>query len=142
VELVDPDSARFIHQTYHYLGSYREDGIHLGLYTTLENSRDWSLLSIATLSPFDLSHMIAALPSGIAPEQTMVLSRLFAFNWCPRNTISYMLGRVFEWIKEELPGIKLLVTYLNPNLGFDGSVYKATNWILLGLEKKTAVFVS
>jgi hypothetical protein len=31
----------------------------------------------------------------------------------------------------------MLLTYLDPNLGFRGTVYRATNWVLFGREKKT-----
>jgi hypothetical protein len=30
----------------------------------------------------------------------------------------------------------MLISYNNPNLGFLGTIYKATNWQLLGLEAK------
>lgn len=136
LDIVDPSTAQFIHQVHHYLGSFRGDGIHLGLYSNEQVNHRPRLMSIVSLSPFDLSHIADALPLGLRQEQVLVLSRLFAFDWCPHNTISYSLGRVFEWLRERLPHIKMLLTYLNPNLGFTGTVYKATNWVLFGRESK------
>ena len=136
LRLVDNATAHIIHEAHHYLGSPRNDGLHLGLYTNEVNQRNEKLLSIATLSPFDLIHISDLLPTEIHPEQVMVLSRLFAFDWCPKNTISFSLGRLFAWVREKLPNVKMLITYLNPNLGFNGTVYSSSNWTLFGLERK------
>jgi hypothetical protein len=136
LRLVEPSIAETIHETFHYLGSRRGGGIHLGLYADRVSGYGSSLLSVVTLSPFDLSHWKNALPHGIGQEQVLVLSRLYAFDWCPQNTVSFSLGRVFSWIRENLPHVKMLLTYLNKNLGFQGTVYKATNWVLFGKEKK------
>lgn len=136
LDLVDSSTAELLHRKHHYLGSSRGDAIHLGLYYDEGVSPKPRLMSIVSLSPFDLMHIVDALPDGLRHEQVLVLSRLFAFDWCPRNTISYTLGRVFNWLYTQRPHVKMLMTYLNPNLGFSGSVYKATNWTLFGREKK------
>ena len=133
---VDSTTAEVIHRAYHYLGSYRGDGIHLGLYD--ESSQgNGRLLLIATLSQCDLLHFKDSFPPDITTtNEVLVLSRLFAFDWCPRNTVSYGLGRVFSWMRERHPQVKLLISYLDPNIGFLGSVYKATNWVRFGREHK------
>jgi hypothetical protein len=136
LRLVDASIAELIHRTHHYLGSFRGDALHLGIYADEAGSPTPTLLSLVSLSPFDLTHLADALPPSVQQEQVLVLSRLFAFDWCPRNTVSYTLGRVFKWLRERLPHVKMLLTYLNPNLGFSGSVYQATNWKLFGRENK------
>jgi len=136
LDFVDSSTAEIVHRAHHYLGSFRGDAVHLGLYHQEVDSHASYLMSVVSLSPFDLMHIADALPYGLRPEQVMVLSRLFAFHWSPHNTISHTLGRVFCWLRERLPHIKMLITYLDPNLGFSGSVYKATNWVLFGRERK------
>jgi hypothetical protein len=137
LDSVDSDLAQAIHKAFHYLGSPRHEGIHLGLYAESSGSRRRRLVSLATLSPFDLWHVKDALPFGIRPEEFLVLSRLFAFASAPPNAVSFTLGRVFAWLKDRKPQVKALLSYLNPNLGFHGTVYKATNWKLLGSEAKS-----
>lgn len=129
------DIAKIIHERFHYLQSFREDGIHFGLYYAPTNSSNTILMGLVTISPFDLINIERKLPFGICAEEIMVLSRIFVFNWAPKNTVSYLLGRTFSWLRMNMPNIKMLLTYLNPNLGFTGTVYKATNWIFLGREK-------
>jgi hypothetical protein len=137
LDLVDSDLAQAVHRAFHYLGSPRREGIHLGLYAECLGRRRHGLVSAVTLSPFDLWHIKDALPFAIRPEEVLVLSRLFAFASAPHNTVSFTLGRVFAWLKTRTPHIKALVSYLNPNLGFRGTVYKATNWKVLGEEAKS-----
>jgi hypothetical protein len=120
-----------IHQTCHYLQSVRPDGLHLGLYTN-----DETLLALATLSPFDLDHIDPHLPHEIKDKNILVLSRFITFDWSPQNTASYTLGQVARWLRRERPGISAIFTYLDPNAGFDGSIYKAVNAQLLGYEHK------
>jgi len=135
LDMVDPKTAELVHRTYHYLGSPRENGIHLGLYSD-SVSGDPKLITLVTLSEFDLPHIVPALPSGIRREQVMVISRLFSFSWCPRNAMSRTLGLTFSWIRKHRPDVRMLLTYLDPNLGFLGTIYQATNWVLFGRENK------
>lgn len=133
---VDASLAKALHHSYHYLSSPRLDGVHLALCNKASRGGKFDVLALATFSPFDMRHVVDALPFGIKEENVLVLSRLYAFDWAPRNAISYMLGRAFEWIRTFHPHIKMLLTYLNPNLGFTGTAYKATNWLLFGREFK------
>ena len=65
-----------------------------------------------------------------------MVSRVFAFDWAPRNVISFLLARTEE--SEAMNrNVKMLLTYLNPNMGFNGASYKAANWMEVGLETGT-----
>lgn len=132
---VSPETAKIIHERFHYLGSFREDGIHLGLYYTPGKSLNPKLMGLATISTFDLINIKDKLPFGICTEEARVFSRIFVFDWAPRNTVSYLIGRTFSWLRRNLPFVKVLLTYSNPSLGFSGTVYKATNWLFFGKEK-------
>lgn len=133
--VVDSRTAEILHDVYHYLGSPRSSGINLGLYSDTLHE-DPRLMTLVTLSQFDLAHVIDALPCGIRGEEILVLSRLFAFSWCPRNALSRTLGLLFSWTRKHRPEVKMLLTYLDPNLGFRGTIYQATNWFLFGQEHK------
>lgn len=137
---VQPETAKIIHERFHYLESFREEAIHFGLYYVPARSSDTKLMGLVTISPFDLINIENKLPFDICAKEIMVLSRIFVFNWAPKNTVSYLLGRIFSWLRMNMPTIKILLTYLNPNLGFTGAVYKATNWLFFGREKNTRYF--
>jgi hypothetical protein len=126
---LDPQQARPVMEHFHYLRSARDDSLTIGaLYAQ-------RVVALCSVSPLDLPWIAAALP--IAPENVAVLSRVFAFDWAPRNTISYLLSQVEHRIRRLDSDTKVLITYLNPNLGFSGASYRAANWLPLGEEGGT-----
>jgi hypothetical protein len=131
----DADEAVAIHRQMHYIGSPRPDGIHLSLRAPL--SAGGHLLCLATLSSMDLPHLAPVLPeSSNLSNDYYMLSRFFVRDGGRPNLASYFLGRVFAWVRVNMPGVDGILTYLNPNVGFTGTLYHATNWILVGLEHK------
>ncbi len=129
---VSEREAHIIHERFHYLSSFRPDSVSFGLKTLKENR----LASLITLSPFDLEHL-TELPYGVNKSNVLVVSRVFCFDWVPMNTVSYMMGQMYKWVRLKQPGVKMLLTYINPNLAFTGSSLKASNWVLFGYEKGT-----
>jgi hypothetical protein len=132
---VPEEAARQILESYHYLLSFREQSYHLGL--KLAETDCWPI-AMCSLSPFDLKNTAELLlHHGYRGDETLVLSRVYAFPGAPKNSISFLLGRVRSWLLTNMPSISLLVTYLNPNIGFSGVTYRADNWSLLGFEEGT-----
>ncbi len=131
-----PDEvAQPIHECFHYLSSFRPNSLNYGL--KLGEHDRWPI-AIASLSPFDLVNTLPGLENhGLRGSEVMVLSRVFAFDPAPQNCISFLLSSVRNELKHAAPGIRALVTYLNPNLGFTGASYRADNWVLLGEEQNT-----
>lgn len=131
--VIPSDLASVINRNFHYIGYNRLRSIRLG-FTSDSCTGRHSIVSMITLSPFDLEHVSPFLPNGIKSNNVLVVSRVFAFAWAPKNCISFMMGQMFKWIRQNKPRTKLLLTYLNPNVCFSGTSYKASNWILFGLE--------
>jgi hypothetical protein len=118
------DLARVIHERFHYLGSFRA-GHHLALFAAKTGGVPMALV---TLSPMDISHLRPLYPTARDLSKVRVVSRLFAFDWAPRNSVSYLLGQASKWIRDRWPEVGTLLTYVNPNLGFTGASYEASNW--------------
>src|SRR4051812_42659145 len=119
VRHVPADRADHILQHFHYLRSPRRDAITIA---ALHRGR---IAALCSLSPLDLGYIAARLP---VPD-VAVVSRVFAFDWAPRNVVSYLLARA-----ERMDDARVLLTYLNPNMGFTGASYKASNWLPFGIE--------
>jgi hypothetical protein len=130
--VVEEPVAAIVAKHLHYLHSPRRQSLHFGSYTS-----ERRLVAMVSLSRLDIPPIAAALPDRVNPEETVVLSRVFAFDWAPRNTISHLLANVERRLREAQQEIRLLLTYLNPNLGFDGASYRAANWSLYGYEAGT-----
>ncbi len=138
LDLVPEELAGQVHQGWHYLASPRA-GVHLGLFARA-GCRAADLLALATLSPLDVPYLTALLPGGHDPGAALVLSRLVAADDVPPNTMTHFMGRMFEWLRTSHHEIRILLSYLNPNLAFSGSVYRASNWQLFAREPKQQVF--
>jgi hypothetical protein len=128
-DTADEVLAETVMTRFHYLHSARRASLHFASRTP--EGRPAAVVSVSEL---DLGTLAGVLPFGIAPEETLVLSRVFAFDWAPQNTISHLLGQLERRIRAERPEIRLVLTYLNPNLGFDGASYRAANWFVLAHE--------
>jgi len=127
--------AKIVHERFHYIGSHRRKSFHFGAF--FEERGEPRLVALATVSPLDISTIAAALPQELVPSEAGVLSRVFAFDWTPKNTISHLLSRVAKLARSAWPELRFLITYVNPNLGFDGSSYRAANWFYFGEEVGT-----
>lgn len=127
---IDAARARLLHERFHYLRSYRQ-GRHLAGFA---GDRVAVLL---TFSPLDLAPLSMAMPAGVAEPEALVLSRVYATAWAPRNSLSRMLADAVRLLRDSDSAPRILLTYLNPGIGFDGASYKAANWFLFGREHGT-----
>ncbi len=66
-----------------------------------------------------------------------MLSRVFAFDWAPPNAITFLVRRATVVARERHPTARMILTYVNPNLGFSGASYRAGNWSLIAREHGT-----
>ena len=53
---------------------------------------------------------------------------MYSVDGAPRNAISLLLSKVRTYLRRNFPSADLLVTAVDPNLGFTGSSYRASNW--------------
>jgi hypothetical protein len=130
--VVGDEIAREITDKFHYLRSARRDGRSYGLWEP-----GGKLVALCVVSPLDVLGIVSLLRrEGRCGSRAGVVSRVFAFEGAPRNSISHLLAQVVR--EEKRGGVTDLVTYVNPNMGFSGASYKASGWSLLGFEPGTA----
>tara|TARA_Y100000310_G_scaffold311675_1_gene358168 strand:+ start:241 stop:999 length:759 start_codon:yes stop_codon:yes gene_type:complete len=68
----------------------------------------------------------------LKPEQSLELTRLFVFDEYGKNMESVSLSKTFNWLKQNAPDIKVLISYSDPEQQHLGVIYQATNWIYQG----------
>jgi hypothetical protein len=64
--------------------------------------------------------------------EVLELVRLFVFDGYGSNIESWFLGKTFDWLRQNAPNIKGLISYSDPKEGHAGTIYQATNWIYQG----------
>jgi hypothetical protein len=117
---------------YHFLGYGRGEGLHLGL-----RSREGTgtPLAVATFSAWDIDHADLALRQlGVDRSEVLVLARLLSVSG-GRITLSQFIAQLVRWVRRELPHIKIITTYCNPNAGHYGTVYRGANFLPLCAEE-------
>jgi hypothetical protein len=132
MRMVDSSVAARYHADLHYLTSARPEGVHLGLFAA-DRDLPFTLLSFVA---FDLDHLRPHLPDGTLPEQVLVLARQVTVGTTPANAWSFAFGRACRWLRRNRPEVRLLITYLDVNLGFRGASYRAANWRAVADEPK------
>jgi hypothetical protein len=128
---LDEDTAKIYHERFHYIGSYRP-----GRHFAFQDRNSGRIVCIGSTACFDLRHAEEKIAPDVDPKSAFMLSRFFAFRWAPDRTFSHFHGKLrLKLIKEF--DTKLMFSFVNPNLGFDGRSYKSANWMLFAREAAT-----
>lgn len=130
---VAPEIARDALAFHHYLRSPRSVENAWGLFAD-RVSRDVPLC-LLTLSDFDLNVYSELICHQFGDINVGVISRVLGARDIPRNSISYLMACMYGQLREH-SDIRLLLTYINHNLGFTGASVKAAGWSLLATEEK------
>lgn len=88
-------------------------------------------------SPMD-RRKIQGLVSGTGWNEFLELNRMAFDDYLPRNSESYSIGKAIRLIKQKAPHIKWIVSFADGTQCGDGTIYRASNFILTGIrENKT-----
>jgi hypothetical protein len=126
VEL-DDERARVFHERFHYVCSYRP-GRHFAL-TCPETGQ---IACMGSIADFDLAHAAAVIKPTLDLSSVDFASRFFAFRWTPKNAFTLFFGKVSRLLKAD--GKELLLSFINPNVGFSGSSHKAAQFSAFAME--------
>jgi hypothetical protein len=125
-EVIDPSRALPLLTSLHYLRSARQDS----LYFALLDPTDRLPVSLCSVSPLEWKRVSNQLQAQFAIRQGSAwdVSRVYSVDSAPANAISLLLSKVRLYFRRNFPSADLLVTVVDPNLGFTGSSYRASNW--------------
>jgi hypothetical protein len=110
----------------HYLRSTRQGSLYFALVDPVDRI-PITLCSLSTLEWRRVANQISK-QFEISPKRVWEVSRVYSVDAAPRNAISSLLSKVRTHLRRSAPSADLLVTAVDPNLGFTGSSYRAANW--------------
>jgi hypothetical protein len=125
-EEIDSSRAIPLLESLHYLRSAREGSRYFALVDPIDRL-PVSLCSVSPLEWKRVATQISAqfdIPRGGAWD----VSRVYSIDSSPPNAISALLSRVRNHMRRHMSSVDLLVTAVDPNLGFTGCSYRAANW--------------
>jgi len=70
--------------------------------------------------------------SIISQTQIMELTRLWIDDSLGKNTESWVIAQSFQYLKNNHPDVKVLISYSDLEQGHTGKIYQATNWLYQG----------
>jgi hypothetical protein len=126
IENFDTVTAGKLFSSLHYLRSARSGSQNFALLDPVEGRP----ATLCSMSPFEWKRVGNQIYSqfGIPQEAVRDISRVYSCNVAPPNAISFLLARVRDSLSCRGRNIELLVTVVDPNMGFTGSSYRAANW--------------
>lgn len=68
------------------------------------------------------------------------LRRLCCIDDTPKNTESYFIGKTLRWLIKNTD-IKTVISYADPEFNHEGTIYKASNFELIGRTSKGRVII-
>jgi hypothetical protein len=125
-EEIDSRRALPLLKSLHYLRSARHGSLYFALVDPIDRL-PVSLCSVSLLEWERVATQISAqfaIPRGRAWD----VSRVYSVDTAPPNAISSLLSRVRTHLRRNVSSADLLVTAVDPNLGFTGHSYRASNW--------------
>jgi hypothetical protein len=85
---------------------------------------------MCSVSPVDWKRVAGRISShfGIPGDRVWDVSRVYSVDGAPPNAISSLLSKLRTHMRRNISTADLLVTAVDPNLGFTGCSYRAANW--------------
>ena len=138
IRLITKSVAKDIIVNNHYSGLWTKVSYAIGLFTSdveehpfFDNVED-KLIGVACYGdPIGRSAGQSISPL-LERTEVLELTRLFVFDDYGSNIESWFLGKTFQWLRENAPHIKGLISYSDPKEGHNGTIYQATNWLYQG----------
>lgn len=126
---VEPHRAKEVYDNLHYIRSARTDSVaDYGLYLD-EAEMPYACVSF---SPGKRGYQVDSLnkKTGLEldPSEVLSMTRAFAFNNAPHNSMSKLFHLSHEQIKKDFPECKAVVTALNPYTGFEGGIFTGSSY--------------
>lgn len=123
------DAVQFVRE-HHYSGKVANNSqLHIGAYL---RGRLEGVMSFGP--PLDKSKLLG-LVTGTGWSQMMELNRMVFTDRLPRNSESRALGVAFRLIRQHAPQIKWVVSFADATQCGDGTIYRASGFILTGVKR-------
>lgn len=89
-------------------------------------------------SPTDKSKVIG-LVAGTGWNEMLELNRMAFDDYLPRNSESYCIGKSLRMIKKNAPQVKWVLSFADGCSCGDGTIYRASNFVLTGIKKNASL---
>lgn len=127
------DAGRIV-KSLHYSGkTVQNSQLHLGVFL------DGKCGGAMQFGPSLDKRKMVGLVEGTLWNEFIELNRMAFADWLPRNGESRAIGYAFRWMRKEYPHIKWCVSFADGCQCGDGTIYRASGFVLTGLRNNTTI---
>jgi hypothetical protein len=128
------DASRIV-QSLHYSGkTVQNSQLHLGVFL------DGKCGGAMQFGPSLDKRKMLGLVEGTLWNEFIELNRMAFADWLPRNGESRAIGYAFRWMKKQYPQIKWCVSFADGCQCGDGTIYRASGFVLTGLKVNNQIW--
>jgi hypothetical protein len=133
---ISAKDANSIVKRVHYSGKVVNNSqLHLGVFL------DGRCGGAMQFGPSLDKRKIQGLVSGTLWNGFIELNRMAFADWLPRNSESRALGFAFRWIRKQYPHIEWIVSFADGTQCGDGTIYRASGFVLTGIKKNSEIYM-
>jgi hypothetical protein len=125
-EQIDSSRALPVLALLHYLRSTRPGSRFFALVDPIHRLP----VTLCSVSPLEWKRVAGQISAqfAIPKERIWDVSRVYSVDGAPPNAISLLLSKVRNYLRRDVFPASLIITAVDPNLGFTGCSYRAANW--------------
>ena len=130
------DASKII-KALHYSGKVVHNSqLHLGVFM------DGKCGGAMQFGPSLDKRKMQGLVTGTLWNEFLELNRMAFADWLPRNGESRCIGYAMRWIHKTYPHIKWVVSFADGTQCGDGTIYRASGFVLTGLKENNQIWAA
>lgn len=120
---------------HHYSGTFvRNSQLHFGAFLY------GALHGVLSFGPSMDKRKVIGLVRDTPWDGFVELNRMAFDDILPRNSESYCIGRALREIKKQAPHIKWVISFADGCSCGDGTIYRASNFVLTGIKENATIY--
>lgn len=131
LKIVPNDSAKSFISRYHYSKTCSNVVVAIGEYVGIK------LVNCIVFNYCAGREMAKQVMEGGDNTNTLELARMVSLEPKPRNLESYCISRALDWLKHNMPNIKIIISYADNTVGHHGYCYQASGFTYYGQSRPT-----
>lgn len=125
---ISAKDANALVKRWHYSGKVVNNSqLHLGVFL------DGKCGGVMQFGPSLDKRKMLGLVEGTGWNEFIELNRMAFADWLPRNSESRAIGFAFRWMRKQYPHIKWCVSFADGTQCGDGTIYRASGFVLTGI---------
>ena len=134
IKVIPASIANVFVKKHHYSGKVvQNSSLHFGAFL------DGKLHGVLQYGPSMDKRKIQTLVEGTGWNEFIELNRMAFDEYLPRNSESYCIGKTIRMIKKQASHIKWVVSFADGCQCGDGTIYRASNFVLTGIKENKTI---